>query len=352
MPSKLITIGSIDTSLVDQISCISTRWKFISSGPYWTILVSQDNQVFAVGTYNNSGQMGVGYHYTPPIQPCKVPLRINPSDNITHVSCGYNFSVIVLNNTQILTAGDNSQGQLSHSFSDNTIFNQCIVPYIVVDRISCGSLHTVILSHNGELYTVGYNRFRQCSSDPANSIDRFTLLHVPLAATINSIHCSSNQTILHLSNGDILTRGLFNGNQHTNFVKIATGIREISTSVSSDNILLLPYENDVFFYSGINERGEIPGISYPTSTIGFLIVNMNRSIRGVLLGDSFSIVEYNNCNVVYPDNSECLLKQYRIIQSSMAIHYCICVVEIYPDISFYYPLISNTALCDIIILTT
>ena len=76
----------------------------MSSGAFWTFLVSVTGELFVVGKHNHCGQMGVGTIYVPVDQPYRVPFStLNPSDRITHISCGYDFSAIVVNSSLVYT---------------------------------------------------------------------------------------------------------------------------------------------------------------------------------------------------------------------------------------------------------
>lgn len=125
---------------------ISTKMQIVSCGSYYTMAISENNQLYAFGR-NTQGQLGLGHN-----NDVCIPTKVFGLENVTMVSCGYNHTAVVSDN-KLYMFGCNKYHQLG---LDGVSYTNTPIELKIqnISAISCGKNHTVIIS-NGNLYTFG-----------------------------------------------------------------------------------------------------------------------------------------------------------------------------------------------------
>jgi alpha-tubulin suppressor-like RCC1 family protein len=156
------------------------------------------------------------------------------ANRIKTISCGFNYTAILLNTGKVLTFGSNSFGQLGNgtNVSNNTPV-KVTDPSGIYDgtnaiMVSCGEIHTAILLNTGKVLTFGYNSYGQLGNSlSGNNNNSNTPVEVSEANGYDKknaimVSCGQYYTAILLNTGKVLTFGrnefgqLGNGNSGTN----------------------------------------------------------------------------------------------------------------------------------------
>ncbi|XP_056409955.1 secretion-regulating guanine nucleotide exchange factor isoform X2 [Hyla sarda] len=142
--------GSDDTQRPQQVPELGEKGpliKSISAGGGHSAAITDSGKLYVCGQ-NKSGQLGLGhYDDLPMLTLCTAILHIR----VTKVSCGWDFSIILTDNGQLLSCGSNAYGQLGNSqqraSSDPKLIQN--VTEKIVD-IAAGLRHSLAVTENGQ----------------------------------------------------------------------------------------------------------------------------------------------------------------------------------------------------------
>lgn len=203
----------------DKNQCLANKKKFrfvkelkdfrilqVACGEDHTVVLTENGEVFAFGD-NSKGQLGQGNYLNTNV-PVQIPLPaittisscncttiaiskdskayiwpnnsesslnssipaiLLPFIDITDVSVGYNFSVLLSSSGQLYTFGNNSEGQLGHGDltprKDPTIISSLKKSGEKISSISAGLNHVVAKSSLGKLFTWGGGKTGQLGTN-------------------------------------------------------------------------------------------------------------------------------------------------------------------------------------------
>nr|XP_031536981.1 secretion-regulating guanine nucleotide exchange factor isoform X8 [Vicugna pacos] len=144
-----------DVLLPQQLSdfCKPGCVKRITGGGGHSAIVTDEGDLFVCGL-NKDGQLGLGHtedvlYFTP----CKSLLGCP----VQQVACGWDFTIILTENGQVLSCGSNSFGQLGVSHGPR----RCVFPQAVellretVVSIAAGLRHALAATETGKVFTWG-----------------------------------------------------------------------------------------------------------------------------------------------------------------------------------------------------
>ena len=80
------------------------------------------------------------------------------SAKVKQVSCGYEHTVCILENGDLLSWGNNKNGQLGHGNQDESPLPKKIECNFKAEKVMCGAGYTIVQATNGKLYAFGDNR--------------------------------------------------------------------------------------------------------------------------------------------------------------------------------------------------
>ena len=129
--------------------------------------------------------------------------------DVAKIACGGYFSLILEKNGNLYGFGSNSCGQLGLGHNDY----QDNVHYITsnVKDVVCGGCHTIILKHDNNLFVCGSNSYGQLGLGHFENQYTPQLLMTDSDSNSNSditqIACGSYHSIILKKNGDVLTFG-------------------------------------------------------------------------------------------------------------------------------------------------
>uniref|UniRef100_A0A7S1KV69 BTB domain-containing protein n=1 Tax=Percolomonas cosmopolitus TaxID=63605 RepID=A0A7S1KV69_9EUKA len=209
--------GAVNTTAVDSAGWIDTmddgsEIKILCCAGVHTILVLDDGRAFSWG-YNSYGQCCLGNKtdaYTPQ------PLTFFQEKNLTieDVICGDYHSIFVvrdsLSNTRIFSAGKNGSGQLGLDGTTPRTLPEEIVFFRGknVTHVSCGENHTIVVLDSTEVYGFGTNIRGQIGLGDGHPHQLSpTRIPLPSEDPIKLLQCGRNFTILVTVNDEVIVFG-------------------------------------------------------------------------------------------------------------------------------------------------
>ena len=168
-----------------------------------TITLSDDGFVYSFGQ-NDIGQLGLGHNNIVPF-PCRIPNL----PQIKQVSCGWNFTVCVDFEGFIWTFGGSIESQqgFAKNLNSNLKSPQQILNIPPVLSVSCGAHHTLIISNDSDLWSCGDNKFGQlCLGKGQKGIDRPTFKQTPFS-NISKISSGNRHSLFQNNKGEIFSCG-------------------------------------------------------------------------------------------------------------------------------------------------
>jgi alpha-tubulin suppressor-like RCC1 family protein len=172
--------------------------------------------------WNDQGQLGIGRTDETKVPYLrKVVFEGIPFEDeilINTVSCGWNHTLLVLNNGKLFVTGSNEYGQLGLGFisfvdrmKEVEFFR---LQKLFVIKVSAGLRHSLALTSNGKLYVWGDNKFGQLGLDTQSdsSLQKKYIIFMPRCILLNSLNIEDISTgqrhsLILLSNGDLMATG-------------------------------------------------------------------------------------------------------------------------------------------------
>jgi alpha-tubulin suppressor-like RCC1 family protein len=303
----------------------------ICCGGYHTAVLVRGGKVISCGD-NHGGQLGNNLFTN-----SSIPVYMKDPNNLINdltgavaISCGNYHTVILLNNGQIISCGDNYDGQLGNN---STVNNSSILVYMKdpdnlnylsgAVAISCGGYHTCILLNNGKVISSGANYFGQLGNNlfvksckipvymknPDNPINDLT--------GVVAISCGILHTTILLNDGKIVSCGDNSNGQFginsilqssisvymkdpNNPVNDLTGATSIKCGYSHTAVIL---GGDKVISCGANWGGQLGNNSTTNSSIPVYMKNPNNSnyLSGAVAiscGNSHTTILLNDSRVV------------------------------------------------------
>ena len=207
---------SIIFTRIPQLILNLPKIKQISTGQLYSIIVSKNNEVFTFG-YNEFGQLGLGDD-----NERRTPERVTFYSNgkiifpiIKEISGGSDHSLILTENNKIYGFGNNYFGQLGAE-TDNVGSS---VPILIdttmitdkIKSIQTGNGYSLILTENGEVYSFGNNLEGQLGLE--NIIECGIPTLIPNIVDASQISTSSHHSLILTKNGNVYSFGSNNFGQ-------------------------------------------------------------------------------------------------------------------------------------------
>lgn len=159
------TLENITDNVALPIAGGSSQNRTITAGADFSVIIKTDGKAYATGE-NYFGQLGQG----------DLESRENFVDmqgdgvsnsNIVAVSAGADFVLLLNEAGEVLGAGDNGFGQIKDGGEE--LYNKLTTVYSNASNpakaIATGSRHSIILLDNGQVITLGDNNFKQRNID-------------------------------------------------------------------------------------------------------------------------------------------------------------------------------------------
>ena len=234
-------LGSINQQLVFK-QLYDNPVKDVRCGSAHTVILTEDGKVYTTGR-NNNGQLGLKnntYKY--------IFTEVDYINTVKKIYAGQNTTFVELKNSELYGTGDGTNGQLGASVQSTSEFSPIIDLYDV-DSILCGTNNSFIISKNGDLKVVGYNQYGQLGLGDSiyNDVASFT--------KVNNIRCKE----------------IFSGDYHT--------------------ILLTP--NNTLKATGSNGHGQL-GLGHNEDIKEFIDIPGIKNVKDVACGSNHTLVLLND----------------------------------------------------------
>ena len=185
--------------------------KYISCGENYTIVLMTDGNIWGTGS-NWYGQLGTGNI----ANISSLTVMINTTGKTPkYVSCGQNHTMVLMTDGTIWGTGYNLYGQLGNYTTDNKLsLTQLYIPITTPVKtptyVSCGGNHTIVLMTDGTIYGTGYNLYGQLGTDSSSNKLSLTLMPNATNKTPKYISCGQNHTMVLMTDasGSVYGTGL------------------------------------------------------------------------------------------------------------------------------------------------
>jgi alpha-tubulin suppressor-like RCC1 family protein len=272
--------------------------QVISYGTYHTVILFSDGSIYGTGN-NQYGQLGIGNNTS---QNALVQMSITSGLRPRTVSCGDLHTMVLMSDGSIYGTGDNQYGQLGNG---NTISQNVLIPLInttgqIPNSISCGDNYTIVLMKNGSIYGTGNNDYGQLGIGNMNNQNTLTLMLNNTGLIPSSISCGKNHTVILMTTGDIYgvgynvygELGIANNTSQSSLILMinSTGKNPIAVSCGSNHTIVL-MEDGSIYGTGCNIYGELGLGNNNNQNILTLILNTTGKIpTAISCGIHFTIV--------------------------------------------------------------
>ena len=231
--------------------------KQVSCGGWFTVCVDLEGIVWSFGA-NNSGQLGTEKFCHTQKNPYKV-LGIPP---VISVACGLSHTLIITEDSDLWSCGDNLLGQLflKHR-KDLSKFQK--TSFSNVSKISAGYRHSLFQNNAGEIFSCGYNsggetglgHFRNVQVIPGK---------IKLPSCIVQFVCGGNHNLFLDVEGNVFSVGCnlygqlgLGHNEYQNRLKKISNIPPIQTiSCITTSSYLIDFEGNLWSF-GNNAKGQL-----------------------------------------------------------------------------------------------
>nr|QBK90167.1 MAG: F-box and regulator of chromosome condensation repeat protein [Pithovirus LCPAC102] len=218
--------------------------KAVSCGGRHTIIIDENDEVWSCGD-NQFGQLGLGSginKYT--IIP--VPTKLSFNNKVKQISSGNDHIMIIDENNEVWSCGSNEHGQLGLGL-DNDI-NKNILTKInfnyKVKYVSCGYTHSMIIDENNELWGFGQN------NDGQLGLGDYINKNIPTKIRLNYktklVSCGVSYTIIIDENNELWSLGHNRYNQMHHYndnipIKVIFDhkVKDISCGGNDTSLILL-----------------------------------------------------------------------------------------------------------------
>jgi alpha-tubulin suppressor-like RCC1 family protein len=289
----------------------------VSCGYNHTIVLMEDGTVYGCG-YNFNGQLGIGGNTSNQlslIQMTNMPTGIGKTPK--SVSCGPDFTIVVMNDGTVYGCGYNFYGNLGNNSTTNTT---TLTPMTSMPAgkkaqyVSCGSIHTIVLMEDGTVYGCGYNLSGQLginSYSSKSSLTQMTNMPTGIGKTPKSVSCCKRHTIVLMADGTVYGCGdNFYGqlgdnsryNDRKNLVPMTnTTGKEVKSVSCGENYTIVRMADGTVYGCGDNLYGQFGNNSTTNTTTLTLMTSMpaDKTAQSVSCGKNFTIVVMNENNSVY-----------------------------------------------------
>ncbi len=292
----------------------------ISCGGYYTIVLMGDGSIYGCGL-NTNGQLGDGTT----TQRTTLTLMTNTTGKTpVSISCGYNYTIVLMGDGSIYGCGLNTNGQLG----DGTTTQRTTLTLMTNSTgktpvsISCGAYHTIVLMDDGSIYGCGYNYYGVLGNGSTTDTSTLTAMTNTTEKTPVSISCGRLHTIVLMDDGSIygcgynaygqLGNGTTTNTSTLTAITNTTGKTPVSISCGYDHTLVLM--SDGYVYGcGQNGSGQL-GDGSTTSSSSLIQMTVGDGTTPISevsrLMDSEYILSYST--ICFPGNTPILTDQGRI----------------------------------------
>jgi alpha-tubulin suppressor-like RCC1 family protein len=260
--------------------------KEVACGSNFTLVVTEDGTVYAFGS-NSKGQFGSGTTASSTNSPVLLPHV-----GVKRVFAGEEAAAFIKDDGTAFIFGSNVFGKLGIDSTASTVLTATLIPTMGNERVvhvAFGFFHTTILLSDGTVFTAGMNskgQLGQADGFGISSSNRtFRQVAWPYSARAIDVGCGAEHTVVHLSNGRMLTFG-DNNNMQTPYNNTSAawtpflqphvfGVVRVSTSRFATHV---EYASDPKIGTLATRKPFEESIRISTSATHTIIINSNSQV--------------------------------------------------------------------------
>ena len=196
------------------------------------------------------------------IKPQKI-IKIQEIPPVLSVSCGYEHTLIVTNDSNLWSCGNNDYGQLclGHKEQQNTIKQ---TSFSNIEKISAGGYHSLFQNEEGEIFSCGHNIDGRCGLGHFNPLQITPSLIPNLPSNIVQFLCGRFHNLFLDSEGNVFSFGCNSNGQlglgHKENQNVLNQILNIPPiriiSCGNSSSYLIDFEGNVWSF-GNNDHGQL-----------------------------------------------------------------------------------------------
>ena len=238
---------------IEQITNLDQKIKMISCGFDFTVCVDEKGFMWLFGM-NES----VSIHF-------KIPQKIKNISNVQSISCGYSHILILTNDRNLWSWGNNEYGQLCLGNTEEpSISGPKRTSYTNVSNIYAGSNHSLFQNDEGIIFACGFNK----NGELGLGHNKFSQTKVSIIPNqppqIIKICCGMNHSLFLDGKGNVYSVGKndkgqlgIGDNINKNLLQQISNIPKIKTiSVGDFSGYLLDYDGKIWSF-GANEKCQL-----------------------------------------------------------------------------------------------
>ena len=169
-------------------------------GAYFTVCVDCEGFIYSFGE-NSFGQLGTGS-----TTDFNVPQKLVNIPPVLSVSCGFEHTLIITNDSNLWSCGRNDDGQLCHGDQEGRLIPRK-TSFLNISKISAGWIHSLFQNNKGEIFACGNNTNGQCALGHFNSPQITPSLVPNVPSNIVQFVCGGGQNLFLDSEGNVFSVG-------------------------------------------------------------------------------------------------------------------------------------------------
>lgn len=192
-------INLIDNSRTGKIIAITAGQKH-------SLLLNEQGQVFSFGS-NDFGILGLGPFGSKADRP--ILIEAPYTGQMTAISAGINFSLLLNSQGQVFSFGNNQYGRLGLGHTGNktipTLIEDPELGHIVA--ISAGHYHALLLNSQGQVFSFGGNGSGQLGLGDLRNRGHPDLIYTSTISSIVAISAGSSHSLILNESGQVFSFG-------------------------------------------------------------------------------------------------------------------------------------------------
>eukprot|EP01084_Bolivina_argentea_P070246 127720_1 len=198
------TINSMTKIDYFEKNHINIKNVFVNISGCCTFWISNTNILYGNG-WNKHMQLGISTSKSVINTPIVIP---NAPKDIIDIKSAFNYTLILLQNGQVLSTSFSKYGGHGHSQKKQQGFNQINI-HRKITKIAAGYYHSLFLDINGNVWCCGKNNVGQCGLGHNKHIKKLTPIRyfIDNNIKIKSIYCGGNYNIALDVNGKVYSWG-------------------------------------------------------------------------------------------------------------------------------------------------
>ena len=295
--TRYMTIDEL-ISLLDDSNISLSNIKQISCGGNFTFILMKDGSLWSCGC-NTAGVLGTGDMLDRSVFK---QVTININNDVEKIACGKNHAFILKNDGSIWACGYNSNGQLGLGDTNyRTTFTQVTTNINNdVKEVCCGGYHSFILKKDGSLWSCGYNDSGQLGLNDYGNRSVFTKVTTNINNDVEKIACGQEHVLILKKDGSLWgcgynyygSLGINESSEKLVFIKITTNINnDVKEIYCGGYHSVILKKNNSIWSCGYNYYGQLGHNDYQHRyTFTQVTTNINNDVEQIYCGLTYTVI--------------------------------------------------------------